>query len=101
MSKQHNQSNAIFLWTVRRPRMFRTVVDDMCRALVNLRLRRQHEIEVGKDWIERAKEADVGGEEENDNALDRINYGRFCQGLERLDNACLQLDETLMVLKDF
>lgn len=56
-------------------------------------------MQLGKDWIERAKEA--GTTDENDSELDALNYGKFCQGLERLDNACLQLDETLMTLKDF
>jgi DNA-directed RNA polymerase III subunit RPC3 len=64
-----------------------------------MRLRRQHEVEVGKDWIERAKEA--GATDENENETDKVNYTRFCQGLERLDNAALQLDETLMVLIDY
>ncbi len=56
-------------------------------------------MEVGKEWIERAKEAGVT--DENENEVDKANYAKFCQGLERLDCALLQLDETLMVLKDF
>lgn len=75
------------------------MTDYVCQALTNLRLRRQHEVEVGKDWIERAKEAAVT--EVNEPELDKENYNKFCRGLERLDNACLQLDETLMVLLDF
>jgi DNA-directed RNA polymerase III subunit RPC3 len=67
--------------------------------MVNIRLRRQHEVEVGKEWIERAKEA--GLTDVNENEMDKNNYNKFCQGLERLDNAILQLDETLMVLLDF
>ena len=54
---------------------------------------------MGKEWIERAQQA--GDTEENDHETDRINYQRFCVGLERLDNAAFQLDETLMVLRDF
>jgi DNA-directed RNA polymerase III subunit RPC3 len=98
-SKQHNPANMIYLWTAVKTRMQQTVTDNVCRALINLRLRRQHEVEVGKDWIERAKEAaftDV-----NEHEMDTENYKKFCQGLERLDNAALQLDETLMVLLDF
>ena len=64
-----------------------------------MRLRRQHEADVGKDWIERAKEG--GAADENENETDKVNYTRFCQGLERLDIAALQLDETLMVMKDY
>jgi DNA-directed RNA polymerase III subunit RPC3 len=70
----------------------------MCTALCNLRQRRQHEVQIGKDWIERAKLADG---DENDVEMDKINYKKFCQGLERIDNACIQLDETIMVIKDF
>ena len=75
------------------------VADNVCTALLNMRLRRQHEVEVGRLLIERAKEA--GATDENENEADKLNYTRFCQGLERLDKAALQLDETLMVLKDF
>ena len=89
----------IYLWAVSKQRTQQNVTDNVCRALTNLRLRRQHEVEVGKDWIERAKEAAVT--DVNEHELDKSNYKKFCQGLERLDNAALQLDETLMVLLDF
>jgi hypothetical protein len=56
-------------------------------------------VEQGKDWIERAKFA--GDTDENYSEMDKINYNKFCQGLERIDNACLQLDETLMILKEY
>ena len=98
-AKQHNPANAMYLWFVDNDKIKKTVLLNTFKALYNLRLRRQHEVEVGKDWIERAKEA--GETDENDSELDKLNYNKFCQGLERLDNACLQLDETLMLLKDF
>ena len=97
--KQHNPSSMIYLWGYSRPRGTRTAAENVCKALVNMRLRRQHEVEVGKDWIERAKEA--GATDENENEVDKLMFSRFCQGLERLDNAAIQLDETLMVLKDY
>lgn len=78
--------------------MLRHVTDHVCTALLNMRLRKQHEVEVGKDWIERQKE---GTTDENENETDKMNYERFCHGLERLDNAALQLDETLMVLREY
>merc|ERR1712151_781682 len=99
MTKSHNPNTAIYLWTVYMPELKKDIIDDTCTALRLLRLRRQHETEVGKDWIERAKEA--GALDENDHEVDKLNYARFCQGLERLDSAVLDLDETLMVLKDF
>lgn len=97
--KQHNPASMIYLWGYSRPRGTRTTADNVCTALCNMRLRRQHEVEVGKDWIERAKEA--GATDENENEIDKLMFSRFCQGLERLDNAAIQLDETLMVLNDY
>lgn len=88
-----------YLWSISKQRILKNVTDNVGVALLNMRLRRQHEVEVGKDWIERAKEA--GATDENENETDKVNYTRFCQGLERLDNAALQLDETLTVLKDY
>jgi len=79
--------------------MQENVTDNVCRALTNLRLRRQHEESVGKDLIERAKEANDA--DVNEQEMDKANYTKFCLGLERLDNATLQLDETLMALLDF
>ena len=98
-SKQHNPANALYLWCIDKRQMEETVLKNISCALLNLRLRRQHEVEQGKDWIERAKLA--GNTDENDSEMDKINYNKFCQGLERLDNACLQLDETLMILLEF
>jgi DNA-directed RNA polymerase III subunit RPC3 len=97
--KQHNPASMFYLWSTSRPKNLRHATDNVFTALLNMRLRRQHEVEVGKDWIERAKEA--GAIDENENEADKVNYTRFCQGLERLDIAALQVDETLMVLKDY
>lgn len=97
--KQHNPTSMFYLWSTSRPKSLHHATDNVCTALLNMRLRRQHEVEVGKEWIERAKEA--GAIDENEHEMDKVNYTRFCQGLERLDNAALQLDETLMVLKDY
>ena len=89
----------IYLWNVDPARILRNITDDVCRAILNLRLRRQHEIETGRNWIERAQH---GGEtDENDHEDDKLNHRKFVLGLERLYNATLQLDETLMVLRDF
>eukprot|EP00934_Nitzschia_sp_Nitz4_P005418 Nitzschia sp. Nitz4//scaffold3_size479765//37888//39669//NITZ4_000015-RA/size479765-processed-gene-0.81-mRNA-1//-1//CDS//3329550503//5408//frame0 len=95
--KQHNPSSMVYLWYISRLKSLKTATDNACTALLNMRLRRQHEVEIGKEWIDRAKEAD----DENENETDKVNYTRFCQGLERLDTAALQLDETLMVLSDY
>jgi len=99
MTKTHNTGTAIFLWDVISKRLSTTVIDNVCTALLNLLLRRQHEVEVGKEWMDRAKEA--GATEENFHEEDMKKYQTFCMGLERLDRACLMLDETLMLLNDF
>jgi DNA-directed RNA polymerase III subunit RPC3 len=89
----------IYLWTVNGQRIVKNVTDNVCTALLNLRLRRQHEVEIGKNWIERAQEA--GDIDENEHHEDKMNHRKFKLGLERLYNSCLQLDETLMVMEDF
>lgn len=96
--KQHNAATSIYLWGVDCWKTTQSVSGYVALALHNIRLRRLHEMEVGKDWVERAKEPSV---DENEHDLDKLNYNMFCQGLERLDTAALQLDETLMVMKDF
>jgi DNA-directed RNA polymerase III subunit RPC3 len=98
-SRTHNPSNMIYLWAVNGHRMLQNVTNNVCTALLNLRLRRQHQVEIGKNWIERAQEA--GDMDENDHEADKMNHRKFCLGLERLYNSCLQLDETLMVIEDF
>ena len=98
-SKQYISNSSVHLWTVEKLRLGQTVLTNVATAYLHLRLRRQHEMAVGKDWIERAKEA--GTNDENDHEEDKINYQKFCEGLLRLDSALLQLDETLMVLRDF
>lgn len=99
IGKQHNPSSMIYLWTFSKSKVARVVSENVCTALCNMRLRRQHEEEVGRDFIERAK--DGGATDENEHEADKKEYNQFCKGLERLDNAILQLDETLMVLKDY
>jgi DNA-directed RNA polymerase III subunit RPC3 len=96
--KQHNAATSIYLWGVDCSKTTQSVTDYIALALHNIRLRRQHEMEVGKDWVERAKEPSA---DENEHDLDKLNYNKFCQGLERLDSAAVQLDETLMVMRDF
>ena len=98
LTKTHNSGTAIYLWHVNDDQLLQAVVNDVNLAILNLRLRRQHEVEVGKDWMDRAKEA--GATEENAHEQDQKRYQKFCKGLERLDCTLLQLDETLMVLKD-
>jgi len=64
-----------------------------------MRLRQQHEVQVGKQWLERADEASAA--DENEVELDKVRRADFQKGLERLDQACVQIDETLMALTCF
>ena len=98
-SKQFLSNTSIHAWTVEKQRLFQTVFTNVCTAYLNLRLRRQHEMAVGKSWMDRAKEAEAN--DENDFEEDKLNYQKFCEGLVRLDCYLLQLDETIMVLRDF
>lgn len=96
--KQHNPANMFYLWSVSKPKLLAKITDNVCTALYHMRLRRQHEVEVGKEWIERQEAGDI---DENENETDKVNFTQFCKGMERLDKASVQLDETLMVLKDY
>jgi DNA-directed RNA polymerase III subunit RPC3 len=98
-SRQHNPATTIYLWKIDRPKLVRKATENVALALWNIRLRREHEVEVGKGWIERAQRTD--DTDENEHATDRLNFEKFRLGLERLDCAAQQLDETLMVLQDF
>jgi len=102
-SSHYNPSSAIYLWGIDGDRLRRKITENVALALWNVRLRRQHEVEVGKDWIERARQRqqlpDIN--DENDHERDKLNYEKFCLGLERLDVAVQNLDETLLVMNDF
>eukprot|EP00804_Cyclotella_cryptica_P007865 CCRYP_001428-RA/>CCRYP_001428-RA protein AED:0.45 eAED:0.45 QI:0/-1/0/1/-1/1/1/0/131 len=90
MTKAHNSATAIYLWCVIQDRLLEVVLNNVYLAIFHLLLQRQHEVEVGKDWMDGAKE--TGVREENAHEEDKRRY--------RLDCACLQLDKTLMFLKD-
>jgi DNA-directed RNA polymerase III subunit RPC3 len=98
-SKQHNPAATMYLWRIHDGRLLRQVTENVAHALWNIRLRREHEVEVGKGWIERAQQA--ADTDENEQEGDRLNFEKFRLGLERLDCAAQQLDETLLVLQDF
>jgi hypothetical protein len=106
----NNPNNTIYLWGVERSRLMQRMIDDVAKALYNIRVRRQHEFEnTGTKWIELMATKqhnllnDMNDAHENGNVteIDQENYMKFCIGLERLDVASIQLDETLMALCDF
>ena len=98
-TKQHNPGTAIYLWGIIPQRLQATVLNNVCRAFYNMRLRQQHEVQLGRQWLERANEASIA--DENEVEMDKIRFNNFKKGLERLDQACTQLDETLMALTCF
>jgi len=99
----YNPAHSIFLWGVERQRLSQRVVEHVATALVHVRQRRAHEVEVGQAWMERAqREAEEGAAQKTAlDADDERAFQKFQLGLERLDVAALQLDETLMGLCDF
>jgi DNA-directed RNA polymerase III subunit RPC3 len=56
VTKTHNTGTDIFLWDVIPSCLSKAVFDNVCTVLLNLRIRRQHEVEAGKEWMDRAKE---------------------------------------------
>jgi hypothetical protein len=98
-TRQYAPAQTTYLWGVNYPKLMQTITDNVLTALVNIRLRREHEILVGSHWIERAKQKD--DTDENDHEADKINYQKFCMGLERLDVAASQLELTLMILLEY
>lgn len=98
-SKQHNPGAAIYLWSIIPERLQTNVLSNVCKAFCNIRLRNQHEVRLGKEWLERAEEAHAA--DENEVAIDKIRRDNFFKGLDRLNQACMQLDETLMSLTSF
>ena len=99
-SKHYNHNSSIYLWCVHPDRIRQRVVDNVLLATRNLNVRRQHESQVvGREWIERAQRQTQ--EDENEHETDKVNYQKFCLGLERIDVALHQLDETMLALADF
>jgi transcription initiation factor IIE alpha subunit len=98
-TRQYAPAQTTYLWGVNYPKLVHTITDNVLTALVNIRLRREHEILVGSHWIERTKQKD--DIDENDHEADKINYQKFCLGLERLDVAASQLELTLMILLEY
>jgi hypothetical protein len=98
-TRQHNTATCIYVWQVNWDRLLKRIRENVTTALWNMRLRRQHLTEVGRGWIERAQNAEEI--DENENETDKVNYQKFCQGLERLDSAIHSLDESSMILEDF
>jgi hypothetical protein len=98
-TKQHNPGTAIYLWGLVPHRLQTNILHNVCRAFYNIRLRQQHEVHIGRQWLERAGDASTA--DENEVEMDKIRYNTFMKGLERLDQACIHLDETLMALTAF
>jgi DNA-directed RNA polymerase III subunit RPC3 len=99
--KQYNTSSMIYLWEYNRKKIIRKVSDDVCTALLNMRLRRQHEITRGAQFMDRAANAGQSDFDENEHKADLEERRKFAVGIQRLDNAILSLDELSMTFEDF
>ena len=91
-SRHHNPSGAVYLWGVRKERLAAKIVHDVSRALFNMRLRHQHELDRGKGVSGRSNE--TGSD------IDFRNSALFELGLERVQNALFELEKTLGILTD-
>ncbi len=78
MTKTHNTGTDIFLWDVIPPFLSKAVFNNICTVLLNLHLRRQHVVDVGKDWIDRVKE--LGDTEELSQGGYEENFGNSAWG---------------------
>ena len=96
-TKQYNPNTALYTWYVNHRNLYQTISDNLYTSMTNLRLRKQHEMEIGKSMIERQQGS---GGTENETDRDKASYLAFCKGLDRLDNAILQLDESLLVMQE-
>ena len=99
--KQYNTSSSIYLWEYNCPKLQRKISDEVCTALLNMRLRRQHEICRGAQFMDRAATVAANSLGENEHKEDQEERRRFAVGLQRIDNAILSLDELSMTLLDF
>jgi hypothetical protein len=99
--KQFNTSSSIYLWEYNCTKLQRKVSDEVCVALLNMRLRRQHEICRGAQFMDRAATVAANSMGENEHKADLEERRSFAVGLQRIDNAILSLDELSMTLEDF
>lgn len=98
--RHHNPAQTHYIWKVDTKRLEQKIRESVSHAIWHLRIRRQHQMQVkGKQWIERAQNA--GDFDENEDQTDKLNYDKFCLGLERLECSLLHLDDTAMALLDF
>lgn len=97
--RQYNPNHMTFLWGFEYPKLVQTVTGQAAQALLNIRLRRDSEAQVGKLFLDRAKQAaDV---DENENQDDKEKHEKFILGMERLDVASQQLEDTLVCFLEF
>jgi DNA-directed RNA polymerase III subunit RPC3 len=91
-----NPAHTVYLWGIAsKPRLRRQVTENVASALWNIRLRREHHLsEQGGAWVDRAQSLST---QSPSVALER---DRYWLGLERLDHAILQLDDTLLIMHD-
>jgi DNA-directed RNA polymerase III subunit RPC3 len=96
-SRQYNPASTVYLWSVDKQRLRRIVTENVALALQNMRLRREHEVDMNQHLMERAQLEHAA----NELLQDKRSIQKFNLGLERLDVAVQQLDETFMALRDF
>lgn len=89
----HNPAFTIFCWSVDVQQMERTIVERIQDSICKMRHRRKHEAEENKELIARSDQL----VEPNDLA----KFDKLSRSLDRLDRAIIQLDDMLMLYRDF
>jgi DNA-directed RNA polymerase III subunit RPC3 len=104
-SADHQPNKTFYLWSVRREQVNLLFVGQIYKAMHNMKLRLFHHLELSADVLNKAEEEEKL-QQQGTNISVLSNQDK--QALQRLKtiqdlllNSLLQLDETLMILKDF
>lgn len=101
----HQPAKTFYLWSVRREQVNLLLVNEIYKAMHNMKLRLFHHLELSADVLNKAEEEEkLQAQGTNISVLSNQDK----QALQRLKtiqdlllNSMLQLDETLMIIKDF
>ncbi|GLE07254.1 hypothetical protein PINS_up017314 [Pythium insidiosum] len=89
----HSPAFTLYCWSVDVPRLERSVTQRVQDALTRLRRRRKLEADENKDLIARSDQLVE--------ANDLAKFDKLSRSLDRLDRAVIQLDNMLMLYRDF
>mmetsp|Transcript_37258 Transcript_37258/g.49102 ORF Transcript_37258/g.49102 Transcript_37258/m.49102 type:complete len:316 (+) Transcript_37258:861-1808(+) len=85
----HNPSATFYLWTVDPSQVQHAVLDKLYHSLLNLTIRRAHEVDQNKELM-----ANV---DKITDSVEADKFDKFSKSLDRLDQAIHKIDETIML----